>query len=118
MILKGPLVYDAAHKGEFVPLGYNKKMRFEEAIKSHGKGIEYGDIVTANNPEALYPFLADSKNILSLIPITNCDLTRVKDSTKNLLIEMTGTSRNAIIGVLDMIACSFIDAGAEVYRAR
>ena len=114
-VIKGPLTYDAAHDKSFVPLGSNKEMSFEETIKSHGKGIEYGSILAAKSPKSLYPFLADSKNVLALIPITNCELTRVKSSTKNLFIDITGTSRNAIKGVLDMIACSFIDSGAEVY---
>ena len=113
-VIKGPLVYDAAHKGEFVPLGDSRKMTFEEVIKNHGKGVEYGDIVTANNPKALYPFLSDSKDVLSLIPITNSNLTRVMGSTRNLLVELTGTSINAVVDALGMIACSFIDAGAEV----
>ncbi len=112
--IKGPLVYDAVHDGELVPLGESKKMKFEEVIRKHGKGIEYGSIITANNPKALYPFLSDSKNVLSLIPITNSNITRVLGSTRNLLVELTGTSINAVMDALGMIACSFIDSGAEV----
>lgn len=114
-VIKGPLIYDAAHDRSFVPLGADKKMTFEEIIKSHSKGIEYGYILTTNNPKALYPFLADSQNILGFIPIINSELTRVRSSIKNLLIDITGTSRNAIQGAINMIACSFIDSGAEVY---
>ena len=113
-VIKGPLTYDAAHDRKFVPLGKSEKMSFDEIIKNHGKGVEYGGIVTANNPKALYPFLSDSKNILSLIPIINSNLTRVSGSTKNLLVDVTGTSMNAVAGAISMIACSFIDSGAKV----
>ena len=113
-VIKGPVRYDAAHDGEFVPLGASKKMSFDEIMKSHSKGVEYGELITTNNPKALYPYLSDSKNVLSLIPITNSNLTRVTGSTKNLLVELTGTSINAVAAALGMIACSFIDSGAEV----
>jgi phenylalanyl-tRNA synthetase beta chain len=114
-VIKGPMVYDAARDKSFTPLGSAKEMTFEETMKSHAKGMEYGSILDAGNAKALYPFLADSRNVLALIPITNCELTRVKEGTKNLFIDITGTSANAINGALGVLACSFIDSGADVY---
>lgn len=114
-VIRGPLKYDAAHDKSFIPLGSDKVKSFGEIIGSEAKGIEYGGIVAANNPDELYPYLADSANILGMIPIINSELTRVKNSTKNLLVDITGPSMNAVMSTAALFACSFIDSGAEVY---
>jgi phenylalanyl-tRNA synthetase beta chain len=110
--IKGDLKYDASKNEEFAPLGSKTKMSFVEIIKNHQKGIEYSGALGSSK---IYPFLADSENIFSLIPIINSEHSRVNNSTKNLLVEFTGTSQNAVEAAIDMMACSFIEVGAEVY---
>lgn len=112
--IDGELTYDASHEGEFVPLGSNTKSKFSEVLKGHEKGVEYSGIL-GKGKRKLYPHLKDSKGVLSLIPIVNSEEYRVTNSTKNILVEMTGTSRNAIDKALQLIACSFMDAEAEIY---
>jgi phenylalanyl-tRNA synthetase beta chain len=114
-VIKGPLKYDAARDKSFVPLGSDKRMSFAEIMEGNEKGVEYGGILGANNPKGLYPYLSDSSNVLSMPPIINSELTRVKGSTRNLLIDITGPSMNAVMGAAALFACSFIDSGAEVY---
>ncbi len=108
-----PFHYDAKKEGSFAPLGGNAEMTFEQILKEHAKGASYAYTL---GKSGLYPQLSDSKGrIMSLIPIINSDLTKVRESTKNLLVDITGTSESAVNNALDMIACSFIDAGFDIY---
>lgn len=113
-VIKGDLVYDASPgETEFRPLGSDSRQKFSGIIKEHEKGLQYS---SALGKSKLYPCLKDSSgNVLSLIPIINSELTRVTWTTKNLLVEITGTSLSAVEGAISMFACSFIDMHAEVY---
>lgn len=113
-VIKGDLTYDSASSDtEFVPLGSELKHSFGNIIKEHEKGIQYSKTLGRPN---VYPYLKDSEgNVLSLIPIINSELTRVTNSTKNLLVEITGTSISAVEEAINLLACSFIDMGSDVY---
>lgn len=110
--IEGPLVYDAAKDGEIAPLGSKTKIKFKDVIDSHEKGIEYSGMLEGSS---LYPYLKDSKNVLSIIPIVNSEQCKVSPTTKNILVELTGTSQNAVDEGLGLVACSFIDANADAY---
>lgn len=113
--IKGPLVYDASRDGAFVPLGSSKKATFKEILETHPKGIEHSDILAKSRT---YPYLRDSKEILALIPIVNSEGTKITQETKNILIDITASTRHAAESVLDLFTCSFIDAGAKAYPCR
>ena len=108
----GDLTYAAARDREIVPLGSKTQERFIDVLKNNEKGIEYSYTLQGIRN---YPFISDSKKTISLVPIINSEYTRVTERTKNLLVEMTSTSLNAVESAINMIACSFIDAGADVY---
>ncbi len=110
--IEPPLHYDAKYEGSFVPLGSEKEMSFKQILEEHEKGMAYANTVKAG----MYPVLSDSKgSIMSLIPIINSQLTKVKEDTKNLFIDITGTSEPAVRNALNILACMFIDLGFEVY---
>lgn len=111
----GPLSYDALSDAEFVPLGSTKKASIDKILKEHQKGIEYSSILGKTKR---YPVLKDSKNILALIPIINSENTKVTTETKNLLIDITANSRNAAESAMNLMACIFIDMGANVYPCK
>jgi len=112
-VLSNPLTYDASKDAEFIPLGSKEKQSFGDILKNNEKGIAYSGILGKSK---VYPYIKDSRgNVLSLIPIINSEYTRISNGTKNLLVEMTSTSRNAVESAINMITCSFIDAGAQVY---
>ncbi|MEM0150059.1 MAG: phenylalanine--tRNA ligase subunit beta [Candidatus Micrarchaeaceae archaeon] len=111
--IKQPFYYDAKKEGSFVPLGGSTSMDFEHIVTEHQKGMQYGYTL---GKAKLYPTLSDSTgNIMSLIPIINSDLTKVRESTKNLLVDVTGTSEAAVLNALNLVACMFIDLGSDVY---
>ncbi len=110
------LVYGAAAGGEeqhFVPLNSAKQMSFSEAVRSTEKGRTYG--YTLGGAGTRYPFLKDSKKVLALIPIINSEATRVTEKTRELFVDITGTSRGTIDNAANLLACSFMYSGAEVY---
>lgn len=115
--IEPPLYYDAFPDQSFVPLGRNKEMKFSEIIATHDKGIAYGKTIPKNETQ-MYPALKDSLGIMSLIPIINSERTRVSAKTRNLLIDITGTSQYIIEKSTDLFAAMFIDMGAEVYKIR
>ena len=114
--IKGDLTYTASKDGSFAPLGASNKSSFAQIMREHEKGIEYRDTITSYGKENIaYPFLADSEKIIAMIPITNSEATRVTEKTKELFIDITGTSMLAISNAANVIACSFIYAGSDVY---
>ena len=114
--IKGGLVYSASEEGKLVPLGKRRNMQFRDVMEQHDKGITYQDAVpNYGSKKVLYPFLRDSEKVLALIPITNCEQTRVTEKTKDIFIDITGTSASAIKSVASVIASSFLYAGADIY---
>ena len=116
--VRGDLVYDASADGRFMPLGSNDEMTFDEIVERHSKGLEYGYTVVKKGGKALYPYLKDSEKILSMIPIINSKATAVRESTTSLFVDITGIDKKAVERALDILACSFIDSGCEIYKCR
>ncbi|MCL5430555.1 MAG: phenylalanine--tRNA ligase subunit beta, partial [Candidatus Marsarchaeota archaeon] len=116
--IKGMLTYTASPDERFVPLNSSKEMSFAEIMKEHAKGVEYQDTVPVYGKSARYPMLKDDEKIIAMIPITNSEATKITESTKNLFIDITGTSRKAVRETADLLACSFIYAGAEAYPVK
>ncbi len=117
--IKGRLTYDASADGRFVPLGLSGEMSFSEIVERHPKGVAYGGAISRDRARrAMMPFLSDGEKILALIPITNSESTKATTETRNIFIDITGTSRNTVMQVANLIACSMVDSGADVYPCR
>ena len=113
-----PLSYSVARPDEisFVPLGTSERMTLREILAKHPKGIEYGHIVERN---PLWPILLDSrKNVLSFPPIINSnDLGRITPQTRNVLVEVTGTSLDTVANALMMVTISLADRKGRIYSS-
>ncbi len=107
------LVYGASSEGRIMPLGGTKEMSFSEVMEENRKGMQYKNTIA--NKAGLVPFLSDSKNVLSVIPLTNSEITKVTESTRSLLVDITGTDMKTVNDTANIFACSFMDMGAEVY---
>ena len=118
-LISPPLRYSVAKPKQvsFVPLGFDEKMTLEEILEKHPKGIEYGHIV---RPHAAWPLLSDSKdNVLSFPPVINSnDLGRITENTRNVLIEVTGTSYETVLNTLNMMATSLADRGGIIFTTK
>jgi len=109
-----PLRFREVKEGKFIPLGMTEEMGIGEMLQTHEKGKAYAHLVENGK----YPVVEDKKGIISVPPIINCDRTKVKEETRNFLIEITGTSRETLGYVLNIIVCSLADRGGKVYAVK
>ncbi|MHB1830512.1 MAG: phenylalanine--tRNA ligase subunit beta [Candidatus Micrarchaeaceae archaeon] len=115
--LKPPLVYKSAEDMSYVPLGKEDSMKFSEVLEGHEKGRQYGSIIKSAK-RTYYPAIIDSAGVMSFIPILNSHRTRITTATKNVFVDITGTSEYAVNKISELIAASFMDLGADVRRVR
>mgnify|MGYP001136371531 CR=1 FL=1 len=117
-LISPPLEYRLAALDEvsFIPLDTEEPMTLRQILEKHPKGLEYGHIVREFDE---MPILLDSKDkVLSFPPIINSnDLGRVTPDTKNILVEVTGTSEETVNNVLTILATALADRGAEIQPA-
>jgi phenylalanyl-tRNA synthetase beta chain len=110
-----PVDYRLAAPDEiaFRPLGMEEKLTLGQILKRHPKGIQYGGIV---RPFGKYPVLLDGMgHVLSFPPIINSsEIGEVKTSTRNVLVEITGTDQRMVALTLNIIAVSLHERGADI----
>jgi phenylalanyl-tRNA synthetase beta chain len=105
-----PLRYTAVDGSfSFVPLDFSELMSVKEILAKHPKGKEYGFILKDR-----YPMIIDSTNeAISFPPIINAEKTRVKDTTKDLFIEVTGLDEN-VDKALNILAAMLAERGGVI----
>lgn len=117
-LVKPPLRFTVAKPKEvsFVPLDFEDKLTLEEILEKHPKGVEYGHIIRRF---PVWPIFMDSEDqVLSFPPIINSnDLGRITEETKNVLVEVTGTSYKAVLDTLINMTVSLADRGGRIYSA-
>ncbi len=113
--ISGNLTYTASAGKSFVPLNSTASMSFNEIMENHEKGVAYREaILDYGKKSVMFPMLSDSEKIIAMIPITNSEATKVTEKTKDIFIDITGTSLATIRSAAGLLACSFIFAGATV----
>ena len=106
--LKPPIRYIAISKASFRPLDHTEVMSLDEILVKVDKGVKYGHLVRKGE----YPLLVDSLgNVLSLPPIINCEDNRVTESTKNILIDVTGTEPKLMAKIITLISFNVAERG-------
>jgi len=108
-----PFRYIAADPAtSFVPLDFEKEMTMTEILNEHPKGKYYAHLV---EKFPLYPLIVDSRDrVLSFPPIINGEITRVTTSTRNILLDTTGTDKRAVMTAVNIICTAFAENGAEI----
>lgn len=110
--IKGEIKYVGVKREEkFVPLGENEEMSLLEVLAKTDKGKKYGDLIYNANK---WPAFIDDLGIFSFPPILNSERTKITLNTKNIFIDVTGTDKNAVKKVLNLLTFVFIERGAEV----
>ncbi len=112
-VIKAPLHYDVYGDEEFVPLNGSKSMKYSTIVAEHDKGLAYGHI-TRSKTKTGHVALKDEQGTLALIPIINSERTKVTTGTRNLFIDVTGTSDYAVGKTADILASLFLDLGCAV----
>ncbi len=113
-VVEGPFKYIATPKdaNAFVPLEKDSKMTPQEILTEHDKGKDYAHLIENYDK---YPLILDKdNNVLSMPPIINGELTKLKEDTHNIIVDVTGTDERAVNQALNIICSSFAEVGGEI----
>ena len=113
-VVNGPFKYIATPKdaNAFVPLEKDTEMTPDEILTEHEKGKDYAHLIQEFDK---YPLILDKDdNVLSMPPIINGELTKLKEDTKNIIVDVTGTDERAVNQALNIICCSFAEVGGQI----
>lgn len=118
-LIHPPLRYTVAKPTEvsFTPLESSVEMNLEKILTTHPKGLEYGQIVSGFEK---WPILLDAENdVLSFPPIINSDeLGKITETSKDVLIEVTGSDYQTVLNTLTLVTTSVADRGGNVFTAQ
>ena len=113
-VVKAPFKYIATEKetNAFVPLEKDTPMTPKEILTEHDKGKAYAHLIENFDK---YPLILDCEdNVLSMPPIINGELTKIKEDTKNIIVDVTGTDERAVNQALNIICSSFAEVGGQI----
>ena len=99
-------------KVSFVPLDFEEELSLKEILERHPKGVQYAHILAGKER---YPLLVDGKGrVLSMPPIINSEETRVTESTRDVLVDVTAVDKKAAEEVLAVVATSLAERGERI----
>ena len=113
-VVKSPFKYIATEKdaNAFVALEKDTPMTPHEILTEHDKGKAYAHLIEDFDK---YPLILDCEdNVLSMPPIINGELTKIKEDTKNIIVDVTGTDERAVNQALNIICSSFAEVGGQI----
>ena len=113
-VVNGPFKYIATPKdaNAFVPLEKDSEMTPDEILTEHDKGKDYAHLIEDFDK---YPLILDKDdNVLSMPPIINGELTKIKEDTHNIIVDVTGTDEKAVNQSLNIICSSFAEVGGQI----
>lgn len=113
-VVNGPFKYIATPKdaNAFVPLEKDSEMTPDEILTEHDKGKDYTHLIEDFDK---YPLILDKDdNVLSMPPIINGELTKIKEDTHNIIVDVTGTDEKAVNQSLNIICSSFAEVGGQI----
>lgn len=115
-VINPPFTYTAVEPDgvRFTPLGKTESMTPREILEKHEKGVAYKHLV---DWAPKYPLLVDKDGqVLSMPPIINGELTRVTAQTRNLFLDITGPSYDAVEKSLKVLATALADMGGKLEK--
>ena len=112
--VRAPFRYFACGREDvrFVPLESAESMTPLEILRRHPKGMAFEHLVSD-----LCPMIEDSRHeILSFPPIINGELTKLTSETRNVFIDCTGTSEEAVRQAVNIVASALAERGGAIER--
>ena len=113
-VVEAPFNYIATPKDQnaFVPLEKDTEMTPQKILTEHDKGKDYAHLIEDFDK---YPLILDKDNqVLSMPPIINGELTKIKEDTHNIIVDATGTDERAVNQALNIICSSFAEVGGQI----
>jgi phenylalanyl-tRNA synthetase beta chain len=97
---------------KFVPLDFSQELTPAQILRQHPKGIEYAHLVQRFKR---YPLLIDAEGqVLSMPPIINSEPTRVTESTRRLVIDVTGIDERTAHQALVILMTGLAERGFKL----
>lgn len=117
--IKLPITYEAIEpdKIKFLPLEATREMTGLEILQRHPTGKEYAHLLGGKTK---FPIFIDAdKNILSMPPIINSELTgRITEKTNEVFIECSGFDLQILEKCLNIIVTVLAEMGGEIYQMK
>lgn len=111
-----PFRYFACGREEisFIPLEKKEALTPLEILHRHEKGMAYAHLVGEECP------IIEDRNhqVLSFPPIINGELTKLTSETRNLFIDATGTSAEAVRQAVNILVAMLADRGGKIEEIR
>ncbi|AAK40457.1 phenylalanine--tRNA ligase subunit beta [Saccharolobus solfataricus] len=101
---------------KFIPLYEKEELTISEVLEKTEQGKLYGNISISNGVSPA--IVQEDGEVLSIPPIINSDKTKLDESTKDLFIDVTGTSFEAVAQTLDIIVSNLAEAGGTIGRVK
>ena len=115
--IKLPIIFKALEpdKIKFIPLETDKEMSGLQILQRHPAGKDYAHLLAG---KIKFPIFIDAnKNILSMPPIINSQLTgKITEKTKEIFIECSGFDFEILKKCLNIIITSLADMGGKIYQ--
>ncbi|MCK4553279.1 phenylalanine--tRNA ligase subunit beta [Candidatus Pacearchaeota archaeon] len=115
--IKLPITFKALEpdKIRFTPLESNREMSGLEILQRHPAGKEYAHLLAGK--EKFPIFIDGDKNILSMPPIINSQLTgKITEKTKEVFVECSGFDFEILSKCLNILVTSLADMGGKIYQ--
>ena len=113
-VISAPYNYIATGPNEnsFIALECEEEITPQNILEKHEKGKKYAHLLERFDK---YPLIVDSENkVLSMPPIINGELTKLREDTTNIIVDVTGTDEKAVNQTLNILCSSFAEAGAQI----
>jgi phenylalanyl-tRNA synthetase beta chain len=115
--IKLPIAYKALEpdKIKFIPLKSEKEMSGLEILQKHEAGKEYSHLLAG---KAKFPIFIDAnKNILSMPPIINSQLTgKITSETRDVFVECSGFDLEILKACLNIIVTCLAEMNGSIYQ--
>jgi len=115
--IKLPINYKALEpdKIKFQPLESPKEMSGLQILQRHPTGRDYAHLLAGKSK---FPIFIDAdKNILSMPPIINSQLTgKITEQTKDVFVECSGFDFEVLKKCLNIIITTLADMGGKIYQ--
>lgn len=116
--IEGNISYSLQEKSKlsFIPLGETKKMTIQEMMESTQRGMQYSAIF---GEKKFVPVLTDQTGkILSVPPIINAEETKLTKDTRDILVDVTGISKDSVENLLSIVSSNFLETGSKIESVR
>ncbi|MCE4621733.1 MAG: phenylalanine--tRNA ligase subunit beta [Desulfurococcales archaeon] len=99
---------DESLDADMIPLDDTRRYSIRQVLENTTQGQKYGNI-SLNTDRGTHPALYSGEEIIAIPPVINSNVTRLEPGTKHVFIDVTGTHRETVNKVLDIIVTALTE---------